>query len=729
LARATNTNEDAGMTPALLRQVLASLGGAWSNIEHLDTPAVEVLHADILGPTKAMGNENEMSSNSEEEDEERSVEKLNEWLDAATDAYCSLALRIGALIGTWLAANADDTARPTALALIETMQRVGGPAFLRLILNAQGVPPTHVAAASADVSALATASKQCNSLASVVDMKGHNVLHAIFEPLPNTRLQDCIARDLVLKAVEQGTPINAPAPNSGSTPLHLLAVLGSERAPPSGTESSGMTDELISNSASAGCTDADGFFPLHVAARAGPQAAPVVDALINQVQSSYVSLEDRGLGGAEVVRSLSPALTLQGESAFNLALAPGGLLDLVGTNNSPDSRSSQYLFLIATRFIESAAHTVTRGSQHPSSYPALGAAEGYTAAQRDALQRAQGRSFLSYNSLRYEWFTLDEVGITSGHLSAVVAAMALQSPPAHSLSLQENNLTGLFGTVRRLASTYMCSWPKTFEEALAYARDEANLFGSTSYLLSSSQFDVLSKLRHMDLSDNPSLNHLPVDFGEVLPILETLILSGCGFDHLPPCVGQMNLLTLIDLRGNHPLKSAHATWLNNAIALQQQQEAEVEAAAFILPTSLLAIAAAPLQDNAIKTPATRALALELARSVVHGLTGRFSIDLGNRGLDAGMLVELNDEISESIAKHERKLISVYSNRFKSYHHEHYLIPVSHQDDNSGDRDISETFVLCAPFVYLGTAMVISASMNASINYANLVAIFSRRFQV
>lgn len=175
------------MTPALLRQVLASLGGAWSNIEHLDTPAVEVLHADILGPNKAIGN---VSSNSEEEYEERSVEKLNEWLDAATDAYCSLALRIGALFGTWLAANADDTARPTALALIETIQRVGGPAFLRLILNAQGVPPTHVAATSADVSALATASKPCNNLASVVDTKGHNVLHATFEPLPGTRLQD-----------------------------------------------------------------------------------------------------------------------------------------------------------------------------------------------------------------------------------------------------------------------------------------------------------------------------------------------------------------------------------------------------------------------------------------------------------------------------------------------------------------------------------------------------------
>ena len=203
-----------------------------------------------------------------------------------------------------------------------------------------------------------------------------------------------------------------------------------------------------------------------------------MDALINQTLSLYanIDLTDEKVDGTEFVSSLSPALTPQGECAFDLALAPGGFLDLVGTNNSPDSRSSQYRFLTATRFIEAAALMVTRGTQHTSSCPALDAAEGCTAAQRDALQRAQARSFLFCNSLKNDWFTLDAVGITSGHLPIIVAAMALQSPAAHSLSLRDNNLTGLFGTARRLASTWMGSWPNTSEDALSRGREEANLF-------------------------------------------------------------------------------------------------------------------------------------------------------------------------------------------------------------------------------------------------------------
>ena len=176
----------------------------------------------------------------------------------------------------------------------------------------------------------------------------------------------------------------------------------------------------------------------------------------------------------------------------------------------------------------------------------------------------------------------------------------------------------------------MGSWPKTPEEALAYDVEQANLFSSISQPLSSSQFDVLSKLQHLDVSDNLSLNHLPTDLGEVLPNLETLILSGCGFDHLPPCVGRMDSLALADLRGNQPLKSAQSTWLNNAIALQQHDGVETEAAVFILPTSLMTIAAAPLQDNSIKTPATRTLALELARRVVNARKGLACINLSRK---------------------------------------------------------------------------------------------------
>ena len=701
LARAkNNANEHAGLTPALLREVLASLGGAWTKFDNFDISAVELLYADILGSPRgrslaaAAANQSEMSTDSEEENGECSVEELNEWLGAATDSHCTLALRTGALIGTWLAFLANEAARPLVLTIIEAIHRVSGPAFLRLILNAQGVPPTHVAAASADMRALRAAFKQHSNLASITDTNDYNLLHAIFEPLPGTRLQDSIATDMVSKAVELGAAVNVPALVTGSTALHLLAALESENAP-NDVGNAGMAELLLSNSASPGCADANGFFPLHVAARAGPQAASVVDTLINQMKSSYAALEDIGVDGAEVLSSLSPALTPRGESAVDFALAPGGLFDLVSTNNSPASRSSQHLFLTAAHFIEAAAQIVTRGSQHPSSCPALGAAEGYTAAQRDALQRAQARSSLSFSPLENDWFALDEVGITSGCLPAIVAAMALQSPAAHSLSLRDNNLTGLFGTARRLASTWMGSWPNTSEDALSRGREEANLFASTSHLSGFSQLDVLRNLWHLDLSDNLSLNQLPTDLGVVIPNLETLILSGCGFDHLPQCVSQMNSLTLIDLRGNEPLNLAHTTWLDSAIASQQQEEATVESAFFIPPISLMTVAAAPLQDNSIKTPATRALALELARRVINGSKGRLSIDLGNRGLDAGMLDELVGEITESVSKHTSELELASSNRFKSHHHEHYLIPVSLQDEYASDRDVISKFcALC-----------------------------------
>jgi len=261
LARANIANGDSEMTPALLCEVLASLGGMWSNIDNLDTSAAEVLHADVLGSVKSQSQgESEMSADSEEEDKERSLEMLTEWLGASNDAICTLALRVGALIGAWLAATADDAVCPMVFAVVEAMQRVGGPALKRLILNAQGVPPTHVAASSADGSALAIAIKLHHSMAFAVHRNGHNLLHAIFEPLPGTRLQESVARDSVLKAVEQGTPINAPALISGSTPLHLLAALGGERAP-TGSENSGLTELLLSNAASPGCVNADVFFP------------------------------------------------------------------------------------------------------------------------------------------------------------------------------------------------------------------------------------------------------------------------------------------------------------------------------------------------------------------------------------------------------------------------------------------------------------------------------------
>jgi hypothetical protein len=198
----------------------------------------------------------------------------------------------------------------------------------------------------------------------------------------------------------------------------------------------------------------------------------------------------------------------------------------------------------------------------------------------------------------------------------------------------------------------------------------------------------LANLKALDLGDNPALAHLPVDLAIACPTLVRLGLAGCGFKHLPPCIGDLQSLEWVDLRGNAPLAdlAVSDTWLNLAIAHQQRAASSMadapsaEVAVFHPPSALVTIAAAPIQERSpaalAETHPTAVLALVLAQRAVSRFGPGHAIDLSHRGLRPADLEALAPTLVAHVeaTSSARWVAQAGLRRVSSLHHAHALVP-------------------------------------------------------
>jgi len=64
-----------------------------------------------------------------------------------------------------------------------------------------------------------------------------------------------------------------------------------------------------------------------------------------------------------------------------------------------------------------------------------------------------------------------------------------------------------------------------------------------------SQLPSIPKVDFVDLSLNPALASLPDEVGQ-MPAVATLFALGCGFEHVPPVIGQLSRLGMLSFKSN-----------------------------------------------------------------------------------------------------------------------------------------------------------------------------------